>query len=150
MEDQVEHGFQGSDNYSWSNDQSLLGSARTPKIRMRVKESCNCFGNQSRMTMPHCAPSRWQLITNMQNRHVHHLISTNLHVHYTKKSVQYYLVLLKKQVSLVHHGAHYRSVMHNTSRWWTTQLCTIEVVHNVAFTNPIETVPHPFQSKSAL
>ncbi len=34
----VEHGFQGSDNDSWSNDQSLLGSGRTPKIGMRVNE----------------------------------------------------------------------------------------------------------------
>ena len=31
------YGFQGSVNYSWSNAQSFLGSARTPKIRMRVK-----------------------------------------------------------------------------------------------------------------
>ncbi len=32
-----EHGFQGSDNYSWSNDQSVLGSAlSTVHIRMRV------------------------------------------------------------------------------------------------------------------
>ncbi len=32
----VEHGFQGSDCYSWSNDQSFLGSARTPKVSMSV------------------------------------------------------------------------------------------------------------------
>ncbi len=38
-------------------------------------------------------------------------------------------------VPIVHH-AQRRSVVHNAGRWCTTQSCTVEVVHNVALTNP--------------
>ena len=44
MQSFEEHGFQSSDNYSSSNDQSRLGSARTPKIHMRVNVNKNCLG----------------------------------------------------------------------------------------------------------
>ncbi len=37
------YGFQGSVNYSWSNDQSVLGSARTPHIRIRVNKVCRLY-----------------------------------------------------------------------------------------------------------
>ena len=54
----------------------------------------------SRLTTSHCAPSRWQLITNTTNRHVHHLISTKLHCAPSKCTLaQNYIV----KVCLAHH-----------------------------------------------
>ncbi len=34
------------------------------------------------------------------------------------------------------HGAQRRLVVHNAGRWCTTYVCTVEMVHNVASTNP--------------
>ncbi len=45
-------------------------------------------------------------------------------------------------VSLVHHGAHSSSVVHNRGCWCTTWSCTVEVVHNVDLTIPVSAHTH--------
>ena len=70
-----------------------------------------------RLTTSCCAPSWFELIMNMQNRLVHHLVRTKLHCTPPKcMSVQNYMV-------------------HNTGRWCTMLSCTVEVVLNIALTN---------------
>ena len=75
----------------------------------------------SRLTTSHCAPSRCWLITYMQNRLVHHLISTKLHCASPKcMSVwNYHWMVIPRVRALAHHGAQCRSMVHNVAlyRW---------------------------------
>ncbi len=119
----------------------------------------------SRLTISHYAPSRCQLITNMTHHHVHHIISAKLHCVPPKcMSIQNFIVNLDLFTcfelifcfrALVTHQtwtkkmrndgvtptskkskSSFCTMVHNAGRWCTTQLCTVEVVHNKASTNP--------------
>ncbi len=87
-----------------------------------------------RLTTLNCTLSREWFLTNMKNRLVYHLIGTKLCCALSKcMSVQNYIVNLD-----LHVCCQRSLVVHNTGRWCKTQLCTIELVHNVGSTNPTD------------